>query len=176
MTRKLFLGTARGVLFLLVLLFSHPSQAQGDHDDLTNNRVRAGRKWLPNGIGLKLFGPLISYKRYFRHSAFEVNTDALTGGLLGAIPRIQVQYFYQTDLHLLENLQWYAGGGLHYYKALKNGYYEIGPNFLAGLEYNFTEAPVSLCLDAGPNFGYEDYYGPTWKFRLQVSAGVKFRW
>ena len=72
-------------------------------------------------------------------------------------------YEYQKPINSIEHLDWYVGVGGHigfwngdqyYYQNNHNSYTIVGFDCIGGLEYTFTEVPVSLGLDWKPAFNF----------------------
>lgn len=160
-------------LTIALLLLLKPNANAQDFD------VKEGRYtiWKPNGIGLQYgagSGWLV-YKRYFRQFALEGNFGYYQGGNLGFIPRFQVNFLMPYDIKSLGNLQWYWGIGAHYQVA-QEPYFEIGPNALAGLEYNIIDWHISIYGDIGLSTGYRGKNQAGFVYEPQLRGGVRFRW
>lgn len=133
--------------------------------------------WKPNGVGIQYgagSGWLV-YKRYFSKFALEGNFGYYTGGTLGFIPRFQINFLKPYDIKALKDVQWYWGIGAHYQVA-EQPYFEIGPNLLAGLEYNIIDWHISIYGDAGVSTGYRGKSQPGFVYEPQLRGGVRFRW
>lgn len=146
------------------------------------------------GLGIRIGEPTgFSFKKYLpNNQAFEVSVGATgylynrsyaagkweSGGL-----SLMANYMYQQPIPAVKGLDWYLGGGgsaklrsFRYSSAEGEGIstntrVSFALNGVAGLEYSFQKAPVSVFLDVIPYIELAPY-----PFRPAVDGGMGVRY
>jgi len=125
----------RKTILTLVLAFSIITLASAQ-DYKTGIGLRGGTSW---GLTLKHF---VSSK------------SALEGILYGYGNGLNVTGLYEihNQAFNVDNLKWYYGFGAHLgtYNANNVSDFVLGVDGILGIEYSFTEAPISIGLDWNP--------------------------
>lgn len=130
-------------LFSLFLLFGTFSQSAAAQD-------------YTSAIGVRFGYPLsVSYKTFISETSA---IEAYVGyrGYGGGTKWISINGAYQlhNDIDAVEGLQWYYGGGagaqFWSYDFVEGGSTTFSVSGYLGVQYTFTDAPVSLTLDWVP--------------------------
>ena len=139
----------KGLLAILVLLFTVAVQAQSSSTNSSSYRTALGVKvWDGGGMSLKHFF-----------------TDRHAGELIGYFYRNGVRftglYEIHGDITGAEGLKWYIGPGAHigvYGSKYGDGAF-VGIDGVVGLDYKFNGAPINVSLDWQPSFEFGDNRG-----------------
>lgn len=166
---------------IAVLFISLDCQAQNAKSGKSKSAATSRQTTFTTGLGLRGgFEGGITFKHFIKESA-AIEVLLSRGWRYGGF-RVTGLYEIQKPLPGIENLDWFFGGGVHigfydgtyygYYGYYGTGYYDkhgnwhptgyrdryttIGIDGILGLEYQFTEVPITLSLDIKPYF---DFYG-----------------
>ena len=142
----------KNILFLLLLTAATGAKAQDDTTASTTSLPQ--QPSYRTAVGVKLLsGAGLSVKHFIRNTNaveliafFGRNTSRVTG-----------LYEIHGNVSGAPGLQWYAGPGAHISfsggrKTGKGNY--VGIDGVAGLDYRFASAPISISLDIQPTYEF----------------------
>ncbi|HEY0066899.1 MAG TPA: hypothetical protein VGB46_06045 [Flavisolibacter sp.] len=162
----------KNILFLL-LLTAAATLAQAQDDTTASAASLPQQPSYRTAVGVKLWsGAGLSVKHFGGNTnAIELiaffgrNTSRLTG-----------LYEIHGNAGGISGLQWYAGPGAHISfsggrKTGKSNY--VGIDGVAGLDYRFASAPISISLDIQPSYEF----GGSEAFRgILGGLGIRYVW
>ena len=111
-------------------------------------KLSAQKSGYSTAIGGKFYPGAVTFKQFIKDDA----ALEFLGSFWVTAFRVTGLYEVHKDLNVIDNLNWYYGGGAHvgFYKAGSG----IGIDGILGLDYKFNGAPINISLDWQPSFEF----------------------